>query len=166
MNKHIKDMTGRRFGRLVAVEVTEKRDPNNQSAIWLCRCDCENTHLVSQNNLEYGGVKSCGCLNDEKRLEQGKRVGNFVTDNHVVAGTNVKKLTSKMPRNNTSGVKGVTWDKTRNKWVAQIQFRKKNYHLGRFEKKEDAIESRKIAEEKIFGEFLEWYAETHKEKNS
>ena len=38
-------------------------------------------------------------------------------------------------------------------------FKKKIYHLGRFEKdkKNDAIKIRKEAEKKLFGEFLEWY---------
>lgn len=41
-------------------------------------------------------------------------------------------------RNNTSGVKGVTWNKNRNKWQASICFEGKVYNLGRFEKLEDA----------------------------
>lgn len=32
--------------------------------------------------------------------------------------------------NNTSGVKGVTWNKQRKKWQASIKFKGKSYHLG------------------------------------
>ena len=35
--------------------------------------------------------------------------------------------------NNTSGVKGISWDKRCGKWKAQIAVNKKNYHLGRFD---------------------------------
>lgn len=55
--------------------------------------------------------------------------------------------------NNTSGHKGVTWDKNRNKWIAQISVDYKNINLGRYDRIEDAIEARKRAEIKYFGEY-------------
>lgn len=58
-----------------------------------------------------------------------------------------------MHSNNTSGYKGVTWDKNRNKWIAQITVNYKNIHLGRYENIEDAIKARKEAEVKYFGEY-------------
>ncbi|MEK6878193.1 MAG: HNH endonuclease [Nanoarchaeota archaeon] len=62
-------------------------------------------------------------------------------------------MNSKLPNNNTSGYKGVTWDKNRNRWRAQIKINKKEINLGRFIKKEEAIKTRKRAEQKYFGEF-------------
>lgn len=50
-----------------------------------------------------------------------------------------------------SGVTGVR--KNGNKWVAYISVKNKNINLGTFTKIEDAINSRKLAEEKYFGEF-------------
>jgi HNH endonuclease/AP2 domain len=38
----------------------------------------------------------------------------------------------KMVSNNTSGVKGVCWDKANKKWVVHCQKDRKRYHLGRF----------------------------------
>lgn len=38
------------------------------------------------------------------------------------------------------------------------------YYLGTFTKVEDAVEARKQAEERIFGEFLEWYYQEHPRK--
>jgi len=52
------DLTGQRFGRLVAIE---RRD--NQ---WLCHCDCGETNLVHRSNLVSGRAKSCGCLRRER----------------------------------------------------------------------------------------------------
>lgn len=66
-----------------------------------------------------------------------------------------------MPVRNKSGVKGVCWDKNREKWVAQIEFQGKNYNLGRYDKIEDAAAARKEAEEHLFGPFLDWFYETH-----
>lgn len=56
-------------------------------------------------------------------------------------------------KNNTSGVAGVLFNKSKNKWEASIQVNKKRIYLGTFINKEDAINARKEAEEKYFGEF-------------
>jgi len=42
------------------------------------------------------------------------------------------RCNSRMYTNNTSGYKGVTWDKSVGQWTAQIQHKKKHYNLGRF----------------------------------
>lgn len=50
-------------------------------------------------------------------------------------------------RNNRSGTTGVHFDKSRNLWIASIKVNYKNIFLGRFSKKEDAIEARLKAED-------------------
>ena len=55
--------------------------------------------------------------------------------------------------NNTSGYPGVYWSKTENKWYARIKINGKNICLGYYINKEDAIESKKQAEIKYFGEY-------------
>jgi hypothetical protein len=56
-------------------------------------------------------------------------------------------------KNNTSGTVGVGWHKLSNKWSAYIAVNKKQIHLGLFDRKEDAIAARKIAEDKYFCEW-------------
>ena len=51
-----------------------------------------------------------------------------------------------MQSNNTSGVTGVCWDRSRNKWVSQIIGNGKRRHLGYFDALKDAAISRKAAE--------------------
>ena len=51
-------------------------------------------------------------------------------------------------RTNTSGVTGVTWNKDRGRWVAQIHMHGKGYFLGHYESKADAAAARKAANEK------------------
>lgn len=58
-----------------------------------------------------------------------------------------------LSKNNSSGVVGVHFDKTRKKWVAQIGVDYSNVNLGRFESKEGAVAARKIAELEYFGEY-------------
>ena len=60
---------------------------------------------------------------------------------------------SKTYSNNTSGRKGVYWDKNRNKWMAILTHNKKTEHLGRFDNFEDAVKAREDAEVKYHGEF-------------
>ncbi len=59
----------------------------------------------------------------------------------------------KINRNNTSGVKGVSYRKDRGKWRAYIKIKRKNISLGNFNTKKDAIAARKAAEEKWFGPY-------------
>ena len=54
--------------------------------------------------------------------------------------------------NNTSGCSGVNWLKHLNKWRARIVVDHKEIHLGVFEDIQDAIEARRNAEIKYFGE--------------
>jgi len=63
-------------------------------------------------------------------------------------------INSKTYSNNTSGRKGVGWDKSRNKWIASITYNKKQMHLGRFEEFEDAVKAREEAEEIYHKEFI------------
>lgn len=58
-----------------------------------------------------------------------------------------------VPKNNTSGVIGVSWDKQREKWCARIRINGTQRTLGRFDNKEDAIIARLKAEQQYFGEF-------------
>ena len=64
------------------------------------------------------------------------------------ATTTVQKINQRISNKNTSGYRGVHWSKKRQKWVAQIKISNKNIYLGRFNNIEDAINARKLAEEK------------------
>lgn len=62
-------------------------------------------------------------------------------------------MNSKLPNNNTSGVVGVSWNKLYSKWEAYIAVNNKKIYLGLFDRFEDAVKTRKEAEEKYFGEY-------------
>lgn len=55
--------------------------------------------------------------------------------------------------NNTSSVTGVYWHKVSNKWIAKIKVNYKSIYLGSFINFDDAVQARKEAEEKYFGEY-------------
>lgn len=52
------DITGQRFGKLVALNYEIK----NQKVYWKCQCDCGNTTIVAGGNLKNGHTQSCGCI--------------------------------------------------------------------------------------------------------
>jgi hypothetical protein len=54
---------------------------------------------------------------------------------------------------NKSGIKGVSFDKNRNKWVAEIRNNNKKIFLGRFNSIADAEKTVKIARQQVHGEF-------------
>lgn len=59
----MKDISGQRFGRLVAMGPTQER--YNGNIVWKCVCDCGNIGYYPTDRLIAGKVKSCGCLRSE-----------------------------------------------------------------------------------------------------
>lgn len=59
------DITGQRFGRLVAVELIpkEERTWSNKERAWRCKCNCGNEVIVRQRSLRGARMtQSCGCV--------------------------------------------------------------------------------------------------------
>jgi hypothetical protein len=65
MNKHI-DITGQRYGRLVALKRVASR--KGYGTLWLFRCDCGIEKEMPLGSVRSGDVLSCGCLRSERRL--------------------------------------------------------------------------------------------------
>ena len=59
----IQDITGQRFGRLVAIERADLTLSNGYR--WRCKCDCGNECLVTVKHLRSGNTVSCGCKRSE-----------------------------------------------------------------------------------------------------
>lgn len=79
------------------------------------------------------------------------------SDNRKANLRNVTRSQNQMnvglSRNNKSGVTGVHFDSTNEKWVAQIGIDRKRKNLGKFDNFDDAVKARKEAEKKYFGEY-------------
>lgn len=141
-----KDLTGQRFDRLEVLEFAYAKDNKNY---WKCMCDCGNICYVNTASLTNGTTVSCGCKNDENRASLSS------LDRGLVDGTMkcALKKDRKLNKNNSSGVRGVHYDKDRKLWVAQIMFQRNAHLLGRFKTKREAIRTRKAGEEKYFGKY-------------
>ena len=77
----------------------------------------------------------------------GDRSDNRLANLRVVL--HVVNTRNQRPRvNNTSGITGVTWDKAKKKWAAQISVYGRNKLIGRFDNIEDAAQARRAAQRK------------------
>jgi len=57
--RNAQDLVGRRYGLLTVFSRAGTRDGH---ALWNCRCDCGGVKVVTTGMLNYGVVRSCGCL--------------------------------------------------------------------------------------------------------
>jgi hypothetical protein len=69
-DRRIKDLTGKRFARLLAIEFVAIV---NHDARWLCDCDCGNRIVVSGHNLRRGTTRSCGCYSRQIHAASASR---------------------------------------------------------------------------------------------
>ncbi len=58
MGKYPPVLPGKRYGRLVVMEESERQ---NGHKYWKCKCDCGNKCFVYDYSLRKGKTKSCGC---------------------------------------------------------------------------------------------------------
>lgn len=65
-------MRGQKFGRLTAIEPTDKR--RNRCVVWRFRCDCGKIVERVGSDVRNGDTQSCGCLHDELASERGKTI--------------------------------------------------------------------------------------------
>jgi hypothetical protein len=71
-------------------------------------------------------------------------------ENLRICNKSQNAMNSKMFSTNTSGIKGVSFDKSKMKWVAYIRVNDRNIYLGGYDIKEDAAKARSEAEQKYF----------------
>lgn len=60
MNKNVKNLIGKKFGKLEVVGLSDKA--GNGKTYWDCLCECGGFKAVRSDSLQDGSIKSCGCL--------------------------------------------------------------------------------------------------------
>lgn len=88
----------------------------------------------------YGHFPSGG-LDHKHRVGIDNRIENLRSATQSENGQNTSLF-----KNNTSGVKGVSWSNANNKWEAYIMLHRKRKYLGRYDSLFDAVCARKTAE--------------------
>lgn len=69
---YFKDLTGKRFGHLVAVKDIEHCG-DHKPVKWLCVCDCGGERIVDSQRLQRMEVTDCGCVKRTHLI--GKKFG-------------------------------------------------------------------------------------------
>ncbi|WP_204123293.1 alcohol dehydrogenase [Lacticaseibacillus mingshuiensis] len=149
------DLTGQRFGRLVAIK--DAGYDKNRSRVWECICDCGNMVLVRGSSLKSGNTKSCGCFERELARINVREANKWSRNNDLKEHTRLSAIVSNIRSDNTSGVTGVFWKESKKLWIARLYFKGVFVLDSSFIKKEDAIRARHEAEEKYFKPILKKY---------
>lgn len=114
-----------------------------------CICECGNVEIRSYKSLTNKGEHKCkSCTAEAVRL--GRKKSEIINADYV-NGTQISHI-GKMTSANKSGVVGVNWDKSKNKWQATIRYQGRKIYLGHYEKFDDAVKARQRGEEKVFDE--------------
>jgi hypothetical protein len=69
------DVTGERYGRLVAVN---RIAPINGKTVWLFQCDCGSAYEARLENVRHSHTRSCGCQKTENIRQRSLRHGHQV----------------------------------------------------------------------------------------
>ena len=86
--------------------------------------------------LQNGGLSAIDGLELDHRLECPK---SCVNPAHLRVTTHKQNLENRvLPSNNTSGARGVTWDKRKNRWKAAVYTGGRCIHVGYFDDVEEA----------------------------
>lgn len=149
------EINGEQYGHLTVTNAFRKKS----KLYAVCKCSCGKEFVVLAKN--FPKVKSCGCAQTRARKKNIQKAQETFLNGCVENSSVYCIKPKKMLKNNTSGVRGITYDRTAQKWQAQIVFKGKTYKLGRYIDKEDAIKARKMAEEAMFGSFLKWFQDTY-----
>lgn len=143
--KRIKDLTGKRFGQMIVLKELGNRKV-------LCKCDCGKEKVVNKSHLVHGEIQSCGCLLQKQAYQNQKK---YYYEGTYIAVIKNTKATSR----SKSGVRGVCWDRTKEKWRANICFKGERQELGYFNDIKDAIKARRDAEDKLYKPAIESFEE-------
>lgn len=71
-------MIGQQFTRLTVIGQSA---PVSGQRRWLVRCNCGKEKTAAGSDLRKGRVKSCGCLNQELRIERNTKHGHATRGN-------------------------------------------------------------------------------------
>ena len=145
------DLSGRRFGKLDVISRSDKRGSRGARTVplWECRCECGAVCYKSTDTLTNSQLSMCSdCAVKYAGMKMRESAG-------YVDGTQISRLRSnKLISTNTSGCRGVYFDKRTGLWRARLKFKGRLMNFGSYKSFDDAVKARKSAEEEYYGQYL------------
>ena len=118
------DITGQRFGKLVAIKKVEPHiTPNgNKITQWFCQCDCGNTTIVRSASLRNGITKSCGCYKKEYQKTLYKKYCTYDLSGEYGIGITNQNYKFLFDKDKYDKIKDYCWafDNSKRYYVARI----------------------------------------------
>lgn len=157
MSGKYKSLSGHKFGKLLVIGEKKK------GGKWYCSClcDCGKVVDVRKDSLSSGKTISCGCQKATKEKEEQLKAGRKLTDH--TADCFFKSDT--ISKNNTSGIRGVSYIKATKKYRATIGYKNHDFSLGEYN---TILEAEKVRNEAVEAvkkcEFEKWIVEFRKRK--
>ena len=146
------DLAGKHIGRLTVVERSDKYASRGKrkSPLWRCLCDCGSITYKATDTLTNASISMCRRCAEKYTASKAREGAGFVD------GTQLTKITNLSSESkNMTGVRGVYFETKTQKYRARIRFQGKMHNLGRFDTLEEAVKARLVAEDDIFGGFLQ-----------
>ena len=115
-----KDITGKRFGKLVALKLDHIDIKSNGTVhYWLCQCDCGNSKVIRKVDMMRGKIQSCGCFLKESVQERAIKHNYFNTKPyHVWHDIKQRCLNPNNKAYKNYGARGITickeWENPKN----------------------------------------------------
>lgn len=146
------DLTGKVFGRLTVLGRSDQRNSRGARTTpqWKCRCQCGAITYKATDTLTNPDESMCRECQGVYAAENARKSAGFI------GGTQVTKIIDMKPTAaNTTGVRGVQFDKKSGRYRARLKFKGKLLNFGSYKTIEEAAMARKKAEIEFFGTFLE-----------
>ncbi len=148
---------------IVGETIIDKEDVDKvKSHKW--RLNKGGTSRSKCNGVYTGNAKNSRCISLHRFLTDcpqnmyvdhinGNRLDNRKSNLRVCTNQE-NNFNRTVQGNNTSGSKGVWFDKSRSKWTAEIKYNNRKIYIGRYEDKNIATFSRLYAEKLLFQEYM------------
>lgn len=147
-----RELIGQSVNGFLIKSVYRKRYNGSNCTFCIARCPVCGQDTETLLSRIRRGMKRCAKCN----RDLGKKL-DCVTEAYFVDGTCLHLLQSRLSgtvnKNSSTGVNGVSRVKD-GRYRAYINFRRKQYHLGVYDRLEDAVDARKKAET-LFQDFLD-----------